>query len=284
MLEQYGSNVIQRNEIEKYFKDNNIDLESLRDIAYQLQKKNDLLLGGLRSSNVKSFRNTIVFNESDSLDADYPFIMDFEVMSETIKIVSVNVSFKIKKFRAYSKAGAETGTPSGGGSTPTSSSGGASTPTSGSGGGQTSSGGSGGQVPGVTYGLTIDGTGHVTGYGSVTVASNNHTHTVSNHTHTVTIANHTHTVTIPNHTHSNHTHNAVYGIYEEETSPTIGVSISRDDGATYGAILGTYTSDVANLEIKDYITKVGSYLIKFSSSVRCRISARVLLKLDIKAR
>jgi len=107
------------------------------------------LAGGLRSANLKEYRNTMVFNESDSLDADNPFLMDIEVISEMTKIVSVKLSFKIKNFRAYSKSAVEkeavssgassisssagggvVSSASGGGETPTTSSGGSSTPTS----------------------------------------------------------------------------------------------------------------------------------------------------------
>jgi len=259
----------------------------LRIAKFQLQAINDNLLGGLTSRNIKSFRNTIAFNESDSLDADYPFEMDFEVIPETIKIVSVKVSFKIKKFRAYSKAGA-----SGGGSTPTSSSGGGQTSssvTTPSGGGATSGGFSGFNswswaLISSGYFKTATDESKTHGVFDSDTADNiiTHTHSTPNHTHPAhshTVANHTHTVTI-----GNHTHDAVYGIFEEETSPTIHFWISEDDGGIWKGKHGGYTEDQSNLEITSYLTGNGEKMLKFTSDVRCRISARILLKLDIKAR
>lgn len=319
-----------------------------------LQEQNDILAGGLRSANLKEYRNTMVFNESDSLDADNPFLMDIEVISEMTKIVSVKLSFKIKNFRAYSKSAVEkeavssgassisssagggvVSSASGGGQTPTTSSGGSSTPTSagggvvttasgggstsGSGGEQTSSQSSGGVGSRMYCEITGGLVAHEGGYhySSIpdtnlvsrvshthTVANHthstpNHTHTGGSHTHTVTIAAHTHTVTIAAHTHTGgshthniehthnipaHSHDITYGIHEEETSPTIQVFISRDNGETYSLPLGSYTKDQGNLDITRFIDTVGEKVIKFTSDVRCRISARVLLKLDIKAR
>ena len=316
-----------------------------------LQQQNDILAGGIRSANLKEYRNTYVFNESDSLDADNPFLMDIEVISEMTKIVSIKLSFKIKNFRAYSTGASSGGgatSGSGGGQTSsaggaqtssaggaqTSSSGGAATPTSSSvstpsGGGDTSGPTGASLLTGTDRGFTFaavatlavqpaytrsdigqifheDGGGSSTKsvkrhYHSHYVGDHTHTtpdHTHPAHTHTVTIGNHTHTVvdhthtvvdhthTVDNHTHTtpNHTHDITYGIHEEVTSPTIQVSISRDNGETYSLPLGSYTSDQGNLDITRFIDTVGEKVIKFTSDVRCRISARVLLKLDIKAR
>ena len=159
--------------------------------------------------------------------------------------------------------------------------------TSGSGGSQTSSSG-GGQTSSSsgshthTLGRTTLDTGttdaHVHTYGAtneISSEASNHTHTVANHTHTV--VDHTHSVPA-------HTHGLTFGIHEEDNSPTISFQISRDNGETYGNILGSYTADVSNLEIKDYIVASGSYIIKFTSSARARISAQLTIKLDITAR
>ena len=321
-----------------------------------LQHQNDILAGGIRSANLKEYRNTYVFNESDSLDTDNPFLMDIEVISEMTKIVSIKLSFKIKNFRAYSTAASSGGgatSGSGGGQTSsaggaqTSSAGGAQTSsatgsasgggatsgatgsasgggkTSGSGGAQTSSVDSGGEenVPFITSLAVVNNVGDenedgmlITGTeGGHSFSTKDHTHTVDDHTHTTpahthpnhthttpdhthpphahTVDNHTHTVadhthTVVDHTHTtpNHSHDITYGIHEEETSPTIQVSISRDNGENYSLPLGSYTKDQGNLDITRFIDTVGEKVIKFTSDVRCRISARVLLKLDIKAR
>jgi len=270
-------------------------MKKLRILSFQQQESQDLFEGGLTSRNLMSFRTNYVFNEADSLDADNPFIMDFEIIDETIKIVSVKVSFKIKYFRAYSKAGAAAGTPSGGGST-TPSGGGGTTPsgggsTSGSGGGQTSSTESQySTIPYVVGGIIgHDGGWLINAYSqNLKVAGYAHTHTVSNHTHstpshTHNTPNHTHNT--PDHTHPNHTHDAVYGIYEEETSPTIHFWVSEDESDTmWKGKHGGYTEDQKDLDITSYLTGNGDKRLKFTSDVRCRISAMILLKLDIKAR
>lgn len=92
---------------------------------------------GIPVDRYKELRNTYVFSDQDSLDASYPFEMDFEIVSEMIEIQSVLLSFRIRNFRAYATgvpAGGGHTTPSGGGHT-TPSGGGHTTP---SGGGHTS--------------------------------------------------------------------------------------------------------------------------------------------------
>lgn len=202
-----------------------------------LQSINDQLEGGLTSRNLASFRNTYVFNESDSLDATHPFIMDFEVVPETIKIAKVKVSFRIKKFRAYDTAASSGGavsSASGGGETPTSSS--VSTPSGGgstsgaqgsaSGGGSTSgaqgsasgggstSGSGGGQTSGAagtpsgggsTTGVSVQVSGNEVGIdGSDFVKGNLTGYGLLSASSLSALSNHTHST--PNHTHPNHTH------------------------------------------------------------------------------
>lgn len=252
-------------------------------------------------------RNTYVQQGQDSLDPTYPFELDFEIVSEMTAIQKILLSFRIRKFRAYSKGAA-----SGGGAT------------SGSGGGQTSSatgtpsgGGSttgytgtpsgGGATSGAnthTYILDIStGEWHTatnvgdenrngflpSGHGNISLVSANHTHTTPNHTHpnhTHTTPDHTHpshTHTVSNHTHNipNHTHALTFGIYEEAQSPTINVYI--DNGAGYGASIGVYTTDQLDIDITAYISGSGFKRIKFTSNVRTRISSWVLCKVDLTA-
>ena len=309
-------------EIEQYFKDNNINIDNLKSIGYLLQKNNDLLLGGLRSCSVKTFRNTYVINAQDSLDATYPMYVNFNIIDEMVKIVSIKLSFWLLPFRAYSQGAASgggstsgaTGIASGGGST----SGTTSTP---SGGGSTTPSGGGSTTPSGGGGTTPSGGGSTSGSSQVNhrhgliepapgawtfYQTSEHTHSTPAHTHSTpshihSTPNHTHatpdhthpehTHTTPDHTHAEHTHTTpahahaiTFGIHEESNSPTIGFQISRDNGKTYGAVLGQYTADVINLEIKDYIEKAGSYIIKFISTTRARISAQITCKLDISAR
>jgi len=209
----------------------------------------------------KLIRNTYVFNGNDSLDATYPYVLDFEIVDEMTRIASVKLSFKISDFRAYSKAAA-----SGGGST------------SGSGGGQTSS--SGGddttQEPSAVVGVAA-GAGwiaHADGYlmtKTYNVASEYHTHSQPTHKHT--ISNHTHTT-------PNHTHNLTFGIYEDDQSPTISLYI--DNGSGYGGKIGDYTKDKLGLEITSYITNAGFKKIKFESDTLARIQAWVMCKIDVR--
>ena len=120
----------------------------------------------------------------------------------------------------------------------------------------------------------------------------NHTH--PNHTHTVTIAAHTHTggahthtVTVAAHTHTGgaHTHDITYGIHEEENSPTIKFHISDTGEDSYSnTFFGGFTTDKANIDITDYITTVGSKMIKFTSTTRTRLSVQIEVKLAITAR
>jgi hypothetical protein len=277
-------------EIEQYFKDKNINIEDLRNIAYQLQKNNDILKGGLRSSNIKSFRTIDTFNAQDSLDATYPMYLHLNITEDMTKIVSIKLSFWLLPFRAYDKSAASGGgstTVSGGGST-TVSGGGSTTPSGGGGTSQSTSG----YYPGILVtaktNVTNVGNEHASGAlptavtSPVNFAHSAHTHPTPNHTHTT--PNHQHATPNTQHATPDHAHDITFGIYEESNSPTIGLQISKDNSKTYGSVLGNYTTDTINLEIKDYITTAGSFVIKFTSSARARLSAQLTVKLDIKAR
>ncbi|GAH38749.1 unnamed protein product [marine sediment metagenome] len=288
-----GINITQE-EWDKFQKD-------LRILKFQMQENQDSLEGGLTSRNISSFLNTYIINEKDSLDDTYDMYVHFNIISEMIKIVSVKVSFWILNYRAYStaaKSGGEVTSASGGGETPTSSSGGSSTPTTSSGGATTptTSASSGSSVNAVNSdggvnSVTNVGNEGISGYLPAqwythAVSLHSHTHTVyiPNHTHTVTIGNHTHTVTIAAHTHVGgaHTHDITYGIHEEETSPTIKFYISDTGEDHYSdTFFGGYTADKANIDITDYITSVGSKMIKFTSTTRTRLSVQIEIKLEV---
>ena len=70
----------------------------LRIVKFQLQAINDQLEGRIKSSNIIEYRNTMIFNDWGNCDATYPFIMDFELISEMTKLVECKVSFKIRNF------------------------------------------------------------------------------------------------------------------------------------------------------------------------------------------
>jgi len=72
--------------------------DDLRIVKFQLQAINDQLEGRIKSSNVIEYRNTMIFNDWGNCDETYPFIMDFELISEMTKLVECKVSFKIRNF------------------------------------------------------------------------------------------------------------------------------------------------------------------------------------------
>ena len=230
--------------------------------------------GTITANKYNELRNTYVFNGDDSLDNSFPFELDFEIVSEMTAINKVLLSFRISQFRAYSKAGAATGTPSGGGAT-------SGATGSASGGGSTSgSSGAFDQVYQLTCGpintvIDTDGSGYSLLGSTIGAALAAHTHSTPNHTH----PNHTHTT--PNHTHPNHTHTAVYGIFEDSQTPTIHYYI--DNGAGYGAASGAFTTDQLDIDITGLISGTGFKRVKFVSDVRCRVRAWVLCKIDLSA-
>jgi len=252
----------------------------LRIAKFQLQAINDNLSSGLTSRNLASFRNTYVINAQDSLDASYPMYVHFNIINEMIKIVSVKVSFWILNYRAYSKAGVAAGTPSGGGAT-------SGATGSASGGGSSSS--SSDILDAMFFQIALvdhegitnicrAAAGPYAGIGN-SDAIKAHTHDCPNHTH----PNHTHST--PAHTHPNHTHTAVYGIFEEETSPKIKFYVSENEGISYNDVFfGNYNTNKKDLEITSLLTGAGSKLIKFESDLRARLSVQIEIKIDIKAR
>ena len=65
----------------------------------------DTLESGIRSCNICEYRNTYVINVSESFDDSYPMYVNFNIMSDMSKIVSVLVSFWIQPYRAYPTTG-----------------------------------------------------------------------------------------------------------------------------------------------------------------------------------
>lgn len=252
--------------------------KALNLVNYQLQTVNDTLNSGIRSYNLKEYRNTYVINAQDSLDDSYPFYVDFNIISEMTKIVSVELNFRIMNFRAYS-----TGAASGGGDT------------SGSGGGDTKTSSSSSTH---THDVTLSNHSHsMSGTHDQTSETDGHTHgyTVTTGTtgsgggttETSTAGgSHSHTVTIDDHTHTtpDHTHDVSYGIHEEDNSPEISFYVSENDGVTYSDKYGGFDTSQTAIDITGNITKAGAKLIKFESTARARLSVQVIVKLDIKAR
>ncbi len=239
-----------------------------------------LAVNSITADKYFELRNTYVFSDQDSLDASFPFEMDFEIVSEMTAIETVKLSFRIREFRAYA-----TTVPSGGGHTTAAGGGSTSGATgSASGGGDTSGAES-------THSHEIIGfSPYYTSYSDpenhrhtfsaaalITESGASHTHSTPNHSH----PNHQHST--PNHQHavSNHTHSLTFGIYEDSTSPTIHYHI--DNGGGYGGASGNYNSDQLDLVITGSISGAGFKRIKFDSDLRCRISSWVMLKIDLTA-
>src|SRR5690606_10839971 len=198
--------------------------------------------------------NILNFTYQDNCDQNIPAVIPFYIDDDVVNVNTVELTFRTKKFRAYSRATEGGGaivksTSSGGGTTRTTSSGGGTTATSSSGGGVSRSTASGGGstrssgradgwdktlVPYISGPAIPDGNTHVhiTTVDAYdldhwhTVQIPSHTHDISFpiHTLTLTIPNHTHEVTIPNHTHEielpNHAHNVKHEIVELDTLPS----------------------------------------------------------------
>jgi hypothetical protein len=256
----------------------------------------DALDGNLTNRNMASFRNTYTICAQDSLDATYPMYVHFNVIDETIKIVSVKVSFWIDQFRAYAQAATEAAAATSGASTASSS--GASTASTTEGGGVVSSTNeSRDHVHTIrcydstetTYPVYIH-------YGEpsyllaniaddaymigVSNASQTHTHTGGSHTHGMA---HTHNIA---HTHQipAHDHDITYGIYEDNTKPTISFSISEDGGIAYSDPYSGFVVDQLAFDITSNITDIGHKILKFTTDLRTRLSVQIEIKVDIKTR
>jgi phage minor structural protein len=187
---------------------------------------------------------------ADNADSSNPAVLRFYISDKVVRINSVNLTYKLTSFRAYSKAAA-----SGGGSTYTSSSGGGGATTSSSGGGGTRTSSSGGQQlisnlkveasDGAISTKYADGTGShrhalpAFGFTMPNISIPSHTHTVeiNDHTHSVNIPSHTHSVTIPS-----HTHDIVYGIYTGSSATSASIKV---DGKTIPAMPQNGNADIA---------------------------------------
>jgi len=73
-------------------------IKNQRTTKFLMQDIKDILEGRIRSANIIEYRNTMIFNDWGTLDATYPFIMDFELVDEMTKLVECKVTFKIRNF------------------------------------------------------------------------------------------------------------------------------------------------------------------------------------------
>jgi len=97
------------NEINKILKSvnnniSNLELEQLKEdlriVKFKLQEILDQLEGRIKSSNLVEYRDVYVFNDWGVLDANYPLIMDFELVKGMTKLVECKISFKIRNFNS----------------------------------------------------------------------------------------------------------------------------------------------------------------------------------------
>ena len=348
------------NEETKIFLQNNTDeikeLRKIYDVLYakyvELNDKSEELELGIMDKHIRAntitaskyneLRNTYVFNGDDSLDANSPFELDFEIVSEMTAINNIKLSFRINKFRAYST----TATAIGGGAA-------GSAIDIGSPAIDRATFWGSGHTNRIVKGNPANGTGKITsieiyahsamtdvevatfyqvsanvfstrdneaignisagysqhnvdldveagdllgmhytsgemeltgtGQGQVGVWKLNDVDAIPCTDTTFTfVADCTFSLYGSGITSANpHTHDIVFGIYEEVQSPAINVYI--DNGADYGDSIGEYTTDQLDIDITKYIRGTGFKRIKFTSTARTRITAWVLNKIDLSA-
>jgi len=229
-----------------------------------------LLAGTIRAEQYLELRNTYVYNFYDSLDNSKPFECPFHIVSETIAIVSVKLSFFIKPYRAYSTTSQTDGaSTSGAGGDQTTTADGADAVTSAAGGvswpqateaatgntAQTDLGTHYHTMPSHNHEITSDYTEYEDGASSNTGnedgadnytgyedGADNYTGYDSgggSHRHSISYTNHRHTIAQISHSHSisntNHRHQLSY----------INVS-TEDPGNTYTAALGYHDHGLNN--------------------------------------
>jgi|GEM_PF-2911582 len=257
-------------------------------------------------------RNVLPYTYMDSLDANHPFEIDFFIPEETVNIVSIKLNARGLAYRAYSYAlGVNEGyfnNRNTGSTTPSMGLTFDSFGSTGAAGGHSHSydkaSGTGYNEGSHAHSLTVpffenastsSADGHQHGYVIPTGVSSGgaHSHSishsgattgsVSNHSHSVSIANgvtggaHTHTYSI------DHTHNIVFGIYEG-TIPA-SVNLYCDNGSGYGSAisLGSAALLAENLNLTAQFSGTGWKKIKFTSSRLGRITALLMVNVDITA-
>src|SRR5690606_24366781 len=258
--------------------------------------------------------NILNFTYQDNCDQNIPAVIPFYIDDDVVNVNTVELTFRTKKFRAYSRATEGGGaivksTSSGGGTTRTTSSGGGTTATSSSGGGTSRSTAAGGATtvtseqvgdegvalrveftlaqPGVSHSHDIP-LNFVRHTHRVSVPSHTHKFSTPNHTHTVTIPNHTHEVTIPNHTHEielpNHTHNVKHEIVELDTLPS-RVTIKVDGNVVPHTSTSGDRINLVPYLAKDSDGKItrGRHEVTIQPNGLARIEADLILRVFIQS-
>jgi len=260
--------------------------------------------------------NILNFTYQDNCDNQIPAVIPFYIDDDVVNINTVELTFRTKPFRAYSRATEGGGaivksTSAGGGTVRSTSSGGGTTATSSSGGGtstSTQSGGASTQSSTVWENLstiniksnqpTLEGDDHIHWIGipleafkhshSISVPAHSHNFSTPNHTHSVNIPNHTHEIEIPNHTHEielpNHTHNVKHEIVELDTLPS-NVTIKVD-----GNVVPHTSTSGDRINLVDYMSKDsdgkitrGRHEVEILPSGLARIEADLICRVFIQS-
>lgn len=262
--------------------------------------------------------NILNFTYQDNADSNIPATIGFFIDDDVVNVNTVELTFRTKKFRAYSRATEGGGaivksTSSGGGTVKSTSSGGGTSRSTASGGGTTRTSSAGGNHRHMMF----SGTGYTSNPNPETStilsaaddlrimvnantsaavsyytqgASGNHTHSIEfpNHTHEFTVPNHTHDVEIPNHTHEielpNHTHDVKHEIVELETLPS-QVTIKVDGNEIpYNDIKGDRIDLIDYLE-RDNEEKItrGWHEVEILPNGLARIEADLILRVFIQS-
>lgn len=225
IIEENIADLSREYEVDYKISDHLDDISTMQADAERKQQVNEAYSQGAT--------NIMTFGYQDNCDDKVPAVIPFYIDDDVVNVNTLELTFRTKKFRAYSEAtggggatvrstksgGSSTATSSsGGGTTATSSSGGGTTATSSSGGGTSTTSGSGGGTSKSTAGggsttrTASTGGGHRHNVVNIPGAGASvQTETAGTHSHSVSIPSHTHGFSTPNHTHSisikSHTHN-----------------------------------------------------------------------------
>lgn len=248
--------------------------------------------------------NIMNFQYQDNCDANIPAVIPFYIDNDVVNVNTCELTFRTKKFRAYSRA-----TKGGGAIVKSTSAGGGVVRSTKSGGGTTQTSSSNGAHRHLVFwhdghlGYTppddnwqiyqaprkADGTavGVIFLAGA---AGDIYTHTADgSHNHTVTIPAHTHEFDLPNHSHDielpNHTHDIDFGIYELDETPT-NVQIRVDGNiVNFSGTSGDRIDLIPYME-KDQNGRItrGRHEITIHPNTLARIEADVILRVFIRSK
>jgi len=261
--------------------------------------------------------NIMNFGYQDNCDSNIPAVIPFYIDDDVVNVNTCELTFRTKKFRAYSRAteggGATvTSTESGGGTSATSSNGGGIAKSTESGGGSTTTSSAGGDhrhriftyvgpadtasAPRRFFRPYSDAANVIieSSLGDdlyTATSSGNHTHSISipNHSHNFQIPNHNHTVQIPNHTHNivlpNHTHEVKHEIIELDNTPS-KVTIKVDGNVVPHTSTSGDRIDLIPFISKDSNGKIqrGRHEVEILPNSLARIEADLILRVFIRSK